>query len=255
MDHNLALSGLEQLYERAIAHYRAFEAESFVVSGSIPILYFGNLAAYRASRIKIVTVGLNPSDAEFSVDRFGLAQMDVVTPATLARSLSAYFEANPYYQWFDPAFETLLQPLGASFYEAHPRGRQRAWWAEQSNRALHTDLGTPLATSPTWSGLTPDQRERLRAIGFPLWRDLIRQLDPDLILVSVAWRHLRELGDLDWREFSPFPGAESRRQLKISNLGSAKIVWGTAQVRPFFHLSRCQRPLAADAILRESGLA
>jgi hypothetical protein len=38
-----------------------------VVTPSMPILYFGDFDAYRASDIRVVTVGLNPSLAEFPV--------------------------------------------------------------------------------------------------------------------------------------------------------------------------------------------
>jgi hypothetical protein len=37
----------------------------YVVTPSMPILYFGNLPAYRSSPLRVVTVGLNPSRLEF----------------------------------------------------------------------------------------------------------------------------------------------------------------------------------------------
>ena len=36
-----------------------------VIVDTMPILYFGNLDAYKKSKLKIVTVSLNPSDMEF----------------------------------------------------------------------------------------------------------------------------------------------------------------------------------------------
>jgi hypothetical protein len=119
---------------------------------------------------------------------------------------------------------------------------------------LHTDIGTPLATKPTWSKLKTEVRERLQATGFPLWRDLMEALEPTLILISVGERHLSYLGDLRWRSFRPFESSLPRHEMRIAELGRSKIVWGRAQVMPFFHLTKEQRFLAANAIIGQAGL-
>jgi hypothetical protein len=242
---------METLYMRAIDHYNEFCEEEWIVPNSIPILYFGDLEAYRKSDFKIVTVGLNPSDREFEVDRFGLRSAGPLTTSTLEHALSDYFQNRPYSKWFDPAFETFLQPLGASFY-GEQRPTPRNWWRRQANRALHTDICTPLATRPTWSGLEAGARERLQTDGMRIWRDLVAELEPDLILVSIATGYLvnsAALGKLAWRSLSPFPSATPRQKLKIAKLGGAKIVWGQASRRPFFFLGRGARLQAAEAIL------
>jgi len=41
-----------------------------IVKNSIPIVYFGNSEEYKRSKRKIVTIGLNPSNNEFSEKRF-----------------------------------------------------------------------------------------------------------------------------------------------------------------------------------------
>ena len=50
------------------------------VSPSIPISFFGDLHAYFSSRVRVLTVGLNPSLHEFPADspfrRFPLATLD-----------------------------------------------------------------------------------------------------------------------------------------------------------------------------------
>jgi hypothetical protein len=242
---------LASLYVRAITHYRDYERHAFIVPDSIPILYFGNLRDYRHSAIKIVTVGLNPSDAEFRESRFGAEVMSSLRPETLEPALSGYFSAKPYSAWFS-AFETLLQPLGSSFYGREYAGEAPPWWMPQRNVALHTDLCSPLATTPTWTGLPKRAQDQLREWGVPLWRGLIAALEPDIVLMSVARSYLNALGDLQWRTLRTLGAATTPQQeLKIAPFQSTHIVWGRAQVRPFFHLKYDQRPAVARAILAQ----
>ncbi len=63
---------LQDLQQRALQAYQAALEETTVVThasrtarSAMPILYFGDLEAYVASPVRIVTVGLNPSQAEF----------------------------------------------------------------------------------------------------------------------------------------------------------------------------------------------
>ncbi len=62
MDHR------DELVCAAWALYRELAHEPFVVSPSIPILYFGDAERYFRSNVKAITVGLNPSREEFPVD-------------------------------------------------------------------------------------------------------------------------------------------------------------------------------------------
>jgi len=57
---------------------------------------------------------------------------------------------------------------------------------------LHTDLCSPLATNPTWSGLSERQRDLLLAEGPKLWAMLVLALRPDVMLVSLGreWRKI-----------------------------------------------------------------
>lgn len=159
-----------------------------VVRPSMPILYFGDLPGYLDSAIRIITVGLNPSSAEFPIAqpfmRFpAVVDLDAKAmhePSNVPRyleSLNAYFRTKPYTRWFNSSFEPLLNGMNASFYE----GRDHI--------ALHTDLCSPLATRPTWSRLG-DGQILLAADGIPLWHHLVSLLEPDIILVSVARHHL-----------------------------------------------------------------
>jgi hypothetical protein len=155
-----------------------------VLRPAIPIAWFGDLAAYRRSPLRIITVGLNPSRSEFPLhdplQRFPRAR--IINDARLSASdnenyvgaLNRYFQEKPYRLWFDRAFQWLLAGMDASFY------------GEASNTALHTDLCSPIATDPTWSGLSAVEQAALLQPGQALWHNLVRCLSPNLILVSVA---------------------------------------------------------------------
>lgn len=159
-----------------------------VVRPSIPILWFGNSAAFSDSRVRVVTVGLNPSRVEFPDGdrflRFPTARPLTAPPVTESErvayvsALDSYFRSAPYRRWFDQGFERVLNGLSASYYESFP------------NAVLHTDLLSPLATDPTWGGLARGDRESLIRGGPPLWHELIRALQPDVIVASIAREHL-----------------------------------------------------------------
>jgi len=159
-----------------------------VVRPSAPILWFGDSVAFSNSIVRVVTVGLNPSRVEFPEGdrflRFGTARVLTAPPATAIErlayvsALDSYFRSAPYRRWFDQGFEPVLNGLSATYYEGLP------------NTALHTDLLSPLATDPTWGGLANEDRASLLRGGPPLWHKLIRVLQPDVIVASVAREHL-----------------------------------------------------------------
>jgi hypothetical protein len=140
------------------------------------------------SSVRVVTVGLNPSRVEFPDGdrfvRFPAARLLTAPPVTSAQrlayvsALDSYFRSAPYRRWFDQGFERVLNGLSATYYEGLP------------NVALHTDLLSPLATDPTWGGLASEDRASLVRGGPPLWHKLIRALQPDVIVASVAREHL-----------------------------------------------------------------
>ncbi len=45
--------------------YYSFQQHDFVVKPSVPILFFGESNRYRQSKLRVITVGLNPSKSEF----------------------------------------------------------------------------------------------------------------------------------------------------------------------------------------------
>ena len=155
------------------------------VSPAIPILFFGDLDAYTESPRRVLTVGLNPSLIEFPAgnpfQRFPLAKD--AHPEDRQRyldALSAYFRTKPYDKWFR-SFEPLLNGMRASYYD------------RQVSIALHTDICSPIATSPTWSRLSHADRRVLEDDGRPLWHELLVALRPNVVVLSVARKHLEHI--------------------------------------------------------------
>ena len=133
---------LANLARTAWQQYRDVEGESWRVTPGAPVLYFGDLPKFEASDVRIVTVGLNPSNQEFPVGapfcRFTGVDTDDATQYLSA--LNAYFRQCPYTAWFD-FYEQALLGAGASYY------------GESKNVALHTDIASVIPTDPTWSRL------------------------------------------------------------------------------------------------------
>lgn len=191
--------------------WRAFERAGRLqhrVSPAVPILFFGDLDAYWASPLRILTVGLNPSLQEFprAMPRVRFPRAKGVTARDSDRyldALSAYFRTRPYRRWFN-SFEPLLQGAGSSYYGGQP------------SRALHTDICSPVATDPTWSRLDVASTRILEADGGPLWHELLIALRPHVVVLSVARRHLGRV------RFKPRTRASSIERFDSRADGSAR---------------------------------
>ena len=158
---------------------------TWCVKPAVPILFFGDLDAYRASPLHVLTVGLNPSRHEFPADqpflRFPLAEGSLGgEPSRYFDAMSAYFRTDPYGGWFS-AFEPLLNGMTASYYHGG------------ASTALHTDICSPVATNPTWSKLDEADRAALESDGGPLWHMLLEELKPQIVALSVAKAHLKRI--------------------------------------------------------------
>ena len=164
----------------------AGDPQDGVVAPSMPILYFGNVPRYLASPLRVVTVGLNPSNQEFPTgrpwQRFPDCACLVANGAwrtsidSYLEGLNRYFTTDPY-GWFERAYGHICYGLGVSYSD------------DADSVAVHTDMCCVSATDPTWTGLTPRQQE---AVGdrYRLWHDLVEVLEPDVLLASVAQKHL-----------------------------------------------------------------
>ena len=245
---------MRHLLQRAWAlHERAERAElPYLVRPSAPILFFGDSGKYERSALKAITVGLNPSKAEFPPeDPFGrFPATREITPPLLDGSLDAYraaldeyFRIDPYRAWFKPSFESLLRGLDSSYFDG------------AENAALHTDLCSPLATDPTWSGLDDSEQAALIQDGSELWHELVEYLQPDVVLISVKRAHLAKIRFPVVTEPRPIYKVERDRsyviELSRRKLDSGKepyFVFGMAAQKPFGLISSAAKRAAGEAI-------
>jgi hypothetical protein len=228
------MQDLIDLVGNAWRHHGRFHDREYVVTPSAPVLYFGDRNAYMTSPIRIITVGLNPSKAEFpTLDPFlRFAGADGGDPASYLSSLDSYFRSSPYTRWFRPSFESLLNGLCGSYFSG------------EVNTALHTDLCSPLATDPTWSKLDRGESAELQLEGVKLWHDLVRHLRPDLILISVARKYM---GLIEFTTLEPFktiftverknPYEVDAARIMLDQCCHPQIVFGKAAQLPFGKMS------------------
>jgi hypothetical protein len=236
---------MHELAREAWGLFNRAESLAQLVRPSMPILFFGDSEAYQHSERRVVTVGLNPSRWEFPGSqpfvRFPAAeslQEAAGSAASCGRYLEAlnrYFCVHPYSAWFG-TFEPLLQGFRCSFYPG------------SQNTALHTDLCSPLATQPTWSRLSNEQRAGLEKDGVELWHRLITHLRPQVILISVAAQHLaknRSTPVSDWcsvyRLERNKPYEFLHRLLRIDSGAQAHLIFGRAAQKPFGTVSHADK--------------
>ena len=248
------VSELEELVTAAWAEYDRAHALplSALVRPSIPILFFGDYERYAASPLRVVTVGLNPSRLEFPTEapfaRFpaaGPPSSERLSTTRYVAALSDYFRIEPYSGWFKPAFESMLQGMSTSYYDG-----ARGW-------ALHTDICSPLATDPTWSGLGPE-REALEREGVELWHRLVRFLRPDVILISVARRHLDKIHFLRQGDLKTIHRIDRKNPFDVQaaaiDVGAPRLsllVFGQAANLPFGTVSAVDKRTIGDVIATE----
>jgi hypothetical protein len=246
---------MHDLIQQSLQAYQA-APPAVRVAPSIPILYFGDRTAYQASPLRIITVGLNPSLVEFPAgnpfQRFPAAQLQPATPAAIENALNAYFETNGYHRWFN-SFEAILRGFRASFYR--DRHREHV----PLNRALHTDLLSPVATDPTWSRLSAMVQANLERPGLDLWHTLVERLEPDLMLISVAQKHLAKIrfeNPSPWQTVhtvprnNPYHFRYARYQLRSGHVVNA--IFGMAAQTPFGSVNGVDKasigPIMADKL-------
>jgi hypothetical protein len=227
----------------------AYEAASGTrVEPSIPILYFGDCDAFCKSRLRIVTVGLNPGSRAFPKST---SKRWSFFPA-YERS-GSYQEAwNQYFQtdaarkepWFTN-LDCILHGFHASFYNA----------MQPQNTALHTDMLSPIATEVPWSDLGKRDQEQLAEAGVPLWNELINLLKPHILIISIAEKHresIRFERVQGWRTLLTLNKAKTgkpRRKpylvthsvMQLSRDFRADVVFGRAAQMPFGVLSNVDK--------------
>lgn len=258
---SIMFESLRTLLKESIKHYNEFKGYDYIPKPSLPILFFGDVEQFSKARFKIVTAALNPSDNEFrnkessipfSFFRFPSYQEN--SEKRLYLALRDYFKTRPYKRWFDSSYKDLLEGLGYSFYK------------DDLNTAIHTDIVSPLSTTPTWSDLIKRKRSDHSILdaenfGLKLWRGLIEVLKPDLILMSLAESHLEKL---DLEHLSKFDiittteGNQERKKPYVSNLyrltlegHSCYLLHSPSANTPYGLISNNQKKKLGEKLKRE----
>ena len=213
-----------------------------------PIHWFGDRPAYEASPLRVVTVGLNPSDREFRPNDQTPVSKDFRFPdydgthKGLVLALNHYFKRNPYNAWFKGSFGAVLQGFEASFYPG------------AKNTALHTDICSPWATIPTWSKLPDVVRSELESQGYALWKTLMLELLPDVILFSSSPGHEQKIDfpspDADWKKVpvnAPRPLLVRRYRIGAK---TAQVLFQVQGRKPFLQTARDQKLLFNQHLIR-----
>ena len=243
-----------ELLQEALDHYNEFKHLNFVVPNSLPILFFGDIDSYIKQDFKIVTAALNPSDSEFSINkkekyystkyRFPDFKESI---ESIEKSCKKYFENSPYKNWFDPAYNSILSGLGYTFYRN-----------EIGNITIHTDICSPLSTCPTWSRLSKEQQDLLFDKGFKLWKNLISELKPDLILLSVRNKYKEKLNPIKEYELWQTKTSTGNNytfyaSTVIINGHKSNLIFGRAGLKPFLPIG-AEKKEKAGKIIKEKFL-
>lgn len=156
-------------------------ADAPVVPGSTPIVCFGS-----AENAEIATLSLNPSNKEFvdgngdelseedrrletlgslGIDSLQLAPDEAID--AIYEACIRYFDRNPYSSWFDQ-LETVLNPVGASYYEGS---------------ATHLDF-VQWATAEKWGDLSSKVKNSLLEEDIPFLRKQLHEGEYEFILLN-----------------------------------------------------------------------
>jgi hypothetical protein len=158
-------------------------SETNVISWGSPVPSFGD-----ASRSRVATLGLNPSNREFvdtsgielngesrrfhTLGSLGIARWSDARKShvrLIVESCRAYFERNPYDAWFRQ-LDHIISGTEASYYD-------------EAASACHLDL-IPFATACKWTGLTPAQRSILLDMSMGALANLLRESPIQIIILN-----------------------------------------------------------------------
>ena len=226
---------------------------------TIPIDWFGNREEYEQSDIRIVTVGLNPSDIEFKESdkattcstKFRFPDAKVGAPATYPQAWNKYFTCTPY-NWFNN-FERVLQGAGASYGGHSP---EEIGEDHPHRRAIHTDLCSSEATLPAWSKLTSAEKRAIAQVGIPRWQEQMKQLQPDIIIMSVAKEYWSKLPITDISDLCSITetkdGTKCKRPVVIRKgyYDGALIILGVTRNTPFGSVCKEEQKHIGELILQ-----
>lgn len=210
-------SELNDLIDSYWSDYVKHKDKDYIVKPSIPIVWFGDMEAYKKSKIKVITIAINPSNNEFpngadgepSFSRFlkakelykkdTLSQDDKIL---LAQTLNSYFKNEPYMKWFK-RFEKPLNVLDVSYKNGE-------------NIALYIDIYTALATNPTWGSL--DEIQQNKIISINLFEKLLDYLKPDVMIYSANYEEFKRIfleQGQNWQEKEYSYKTDKNKTMKI----------------------------------------
>lgn len=191
---------MNTLIKKCWNDYLSLSGMNCVLKDAIPILWFGDLEAYCKSSVRIITVGLNPSNLEFQdkpcdpIDvslRFKPAKVLIgkssLTPTdlnTYKAAMNSYFKDNPYVNWFK-WHESALRQLNASY--GGKMSNINLGYIKKgifTNTAIHVDVEAPIPTNPTWGNLCQNCQKTIRKQYNNCFKTLITLLKPHVIIIA-----------------------------------------------------------------------
>jgi hypothetical protein len=202
----------------------------------LPIGWFGNVHSYQKSPLKIITVGLNPSDKEFREHNNQDFSSHLRFPSynnttqSLFHALNEYFQLESAYTfWFNSSYNRLLRSLNSSYY------------GDLLNTVIHTDIASPFATSPTWARLNNEERNLIIEHGLQNWHNLVNILSPNLILISVSrgWENYINFNPINHWQIIPNIPANTPlkiRQYQLNNEYISSVIFMVQGRKPFMRL-------------------
>lgn len=174
--------GLFSIIQDCISDFNSVSSNLNIVSNSAPILWFGDIEAYRKSSKRVLTVALNPSLKEFRIKpnnafsvsaRFPHLQYPGCSVCQYYDAMNEYFMQKPLWSWFCHPELLLNQLCGGTSYKSGC-----------VNTAVHLDFYTPAATCPTW-GKLPCSDKILLCKKFGQYFDrMLQELAPNVIVAS-----------------------------------------------------------------------
>lgn len=178
-----------------------------------PICWFGNI---NSNRDIILTLGINPSDKEFSnKTKFLSSSINQNDPKSLIDAYNSYFEKP--YEWFKTQ-QSYLQKYGLNADYGDKLGEGKVY------QLIHVDL-FPFATNPVWGKLKPmlpeDFRQLLFSYGLPVLKRIIEVCKPKLILsfgeIDTKISVLRDDKSLNFNPSNPDKVPDKGNAKKLTN--------------------------------------
>ena len=253
------------LYEIMEKYYEDFSVKQKTLSGiivkdSFPIVWFGNTKKFFCSKIKVITIGLNPSFHEFPETDRGLRfpgareALAGHRMGEVCNSLNGYFEINrkPFWDWFE-AYERVLGFLkcGVTY------GGIKSRCPRAENYALHIDFYSAIATDPTYGKLGKVMKAQLARV------DLFKQLfsyltegwdEPVIILFSTSKGDLcSQFGLTQTNKFYECVVAGDGK-VEAYRRGNKYFIWGKPNIKPFQGVKNEILESSLDAICGKIGI-